>query len=228
MVEQSGGAGGAGNHDLAVGKDPIDRLTKGLRKVMQELKDAGGTETESLVGAGFSDMALTNMEAGDPGVAGAFEDFCERWEWGVRALVMAANNLANDLGLAAGLVWEEDRYRSTTFKYVVSAPLWGADPNMTEAEAGKQSWSDIFTPDAPDYSGESFDKAGQEAKDTWKDAAHQRLTEGLGGWQAEQMNDAMGVDQEAFEREVDERFGPDPEQQQPGGRQVEVVERGEG
>ncbi|MBR7678056.1 hypothetical protein KDA82_34765, partial [Streptomyces daliensis] len=78
-----------------------DLIEKGLKKAIGELKESGSSATSSLQGAGFEELSLTHMEAGHPGLAGDFEDFCERWEWGVRALVQNANGLAQRLGLAA-------------------------------------------------------------------------------------------------------------------------------
>ncbi|NEE34758.1 hypothetical protein G3M53_56130, partial [Streptomyces sp. SID7982] len=62
------------------------------------------------------------------------------------------------------------------------------------------------------------DEAGQ----TWKDTGRALVTEGNGGRQADQLNEMFGVDQDAFDRSVDEAFGPSPEeraqqQEQDGG-----------
>lgn len=82
----------------------------------------------------------------------------------------------------------------------------------------------MLTPDylSPDYSQESFERTADEAGQTWKDTGRALVTEGNGGRQADQLNDLFGVDQEAFDRSVDDMFGPSPEerarqQQEQGG-----------
>lgn len=128
-------------------------------------------------------------------------------------MVQDANAIAAKLGLAAGILWEEDQYVQGTMKVVVNAAV--GNPHASEDEIVKQNWGDVFTPDylSPDYSAESFERAADEAGQTWKDTGRALLTEGNGGRQADQLNDMLGVDQEAFDRSVDETFGPSPEEQ---------------
>lgn len=44
---------------------------------------------------GPGEPAMTGAEAGHHGPSVGFEDFCERWEWDVRALVSDASAAAN-------------------------------------------------------------------------------------------------------------------------------------
>ncbi|MFJ9637129.1 hypothetical protein [Streptomyces sp. NPDC101178] len=211
---------GAGAEDLNVDPVSVQQITAGLREAVAELKEIG-TGTGAVLGKGLSELSMTGMEAGHHGLSVDFEDFCERWEWGVRALVQDANAIAAKLGLAAGIVWEEDRYVHGTFKIAVNAGV--GNPHASEDEIVKQDWGDVFTPDylSPDYSQESFERTADEAGQTWKDTGRALVTEGNGGRQADQLNELFGVDQEAFDRSVDEAFGPSPEaraqQQQDGG-----------
>ncbi|MEV7680390.1 hypothetical protein AB0O64_17855 [Streptomyces sp. NPDC088341] len=209
----------SGSEDLKFDQESVRRITGGLRAAIGELREVG-TGTGAVLGKGFSELAMTGMEAGHHGLAVDFEDFCERWEWGVRALVQDANTIAATLGLAAGLVWEEDQYIQGTFKIAVNAAV--GNPHASEDEITQQNWGDVLTPDAlsPDYSPESFRQAGDEAAQTWKDTGRALVTEGQGGRQSRILNDLLGVDQEAFDQAVDEQFGPSPEeraqqQQQP-------------
>ncbi|WP_405984499.1 hypothetical protein [Streptomyces sp. NBC_00872] len=209
--------------DLRFDEESVRRITEGLRGAIAELREVG-TGTGAVLGKGFSELALTGMEAGHHGLAVDFEDFCERWEWGVRALVQDANTIASTLGLAAGLVWEEDQYIQGTFKIAVNAAV--GNPHASEEEITRQGWGEVWTPDAlsPDYSGESFDRAGDEALQTWRDTGRTVLTEGQGGRQSRILNDLLGVDQGAYDQALDDTFGPSPEaraqqaqqQQQPG------------
>ncbi|MEJ8636270.1 MULTISPECIES: hypothetical protein [Streptomyces] len=200
-----------GAEDLKVDKESVQRITKGLRAAVSELRDVG-TGSGSVLGKGFSDMSMTGMEAGHHGLSVDFEDYCERWEWGVRALVQDANTIASKLGLAAGLLWEEDQYVQGAFKIAVNSAV--GNPHASEDDIVKQNWGDVFTPDYlnPDYSAESFQKTRDEAAQTWKDTGRALLTEGNGGRQSSMLNDLIGVDQGDFDRAVDETFGPSPEE----------------
>ncbi|MGY3682657.1 hypothetical protein ACVWXU_006280 [Streptomyces sp. TE33382] len=159
---------GGGADGLDVDAVSVQLITTGLREAVGELREVG-TGTGAVLGKGLSDLSLTGMEAGHHGLSVDFEDFCERWEWGVRALVQDANAIAARLGLAAGMVWEEDQYVEGTMKVVVNAGV--GNPHASEDEIVKQSWGDVFTPDylSPDYSQESFERSGDEAAQTWKD-----------------------------------------------------------
>ncbi|MEU5400606.1 hypothetical protein ABZ348_15105 [Streptomyces sp. NPDC005963] len=209
-----------GLEDLKFDAESVRKVTEGLRAAVSELREVG-TGTGSVLGKGFSGMSMTGMEAGHHGLSADFEDFCERWEWGVRALIQDANTLAAALGLAAGLVWEEDQYRKGTLKIVVNAGV--GNPHASEDEIVKQKWGDLMTPDylSPDYSKESFDRAREESAQVWKDTGRALVTEGNGGRQSRILNDMLGVDQQEFDRAVDDQFGPSPEerarQQQGGG-----------
>ncbi|MER6915317.1 hypothetical protein ABT354_26890 [Streptomyces sp. NPDC000594] len=202
-------SGGAG--DLKVDPESVQRITTGLRAAVGELREMG-SGSGALLGKGLSGLSLTGMEAGHHGLSTDFEDFCERWEWGVRALVQDANTIAAKLGLAAGLVWEEDRYIEGTLKVAVNAGV--GNPQASEAEVVEQGWGEVLKPDYldPDYSPESFDRAGEEAAQTWKDTGRALATEGIGGHTNSRISDLVGVDQRAFDRAVDDTFGPSPQE----------------
>ncbi|GAA2358799.1 hypothetical protein [Streptomyces cuspidosporus] len=151
--------------DLKLDKEALQDITKGLRAAISELKDIG-TATDAVMGAGFEELSLTSMEAGHNGLAKDFEDFCERWEWGVRGLIQDANKLAKKVGLAAGMQWEEDRYIEGTYK-VVANSLTG-NPHLSEEEVTQKDWGEIYSAWRPDYSKESYDKASEEIKATWQ------------------------------------------------------------
>ncbi|MET7684037.1 hypothetical protein [Streptomyces sp. NPDC005423] len=198
--------------DLQLDKASVAKFTHGVGATIEQLGELGGP-TGSVLGKGFSELAMTGMEAGHHGLAVDFEDFCERWEWGVRALVRDASELSNRLGLAAGTLWEEDQYVAGSLK-VGANSLFGGDPHASEDEIARQGWGDIFTPDAlhPDWSAESFDKAGQDAEQTWKDTGRSLLTEGQGGRESQLLNQALGVSDDDFDQALDDTFGPSPQE----------------
>ena len=203
---------GDGAEDLHVDEFSVRRITQGLRDAIGELKEVGSA-TGAVLGKGFSDLAMTGMEAGHHGLAVDFEDYCERWEWGVRALIHDANAIAAKLGLAAGVLWEEDQYVGASLKVGVNA-LAGGDPHASEEKIAQQDWGDVLTPDwlSPDYSPDSFQRAGDDIGQTWKDTGRDLVTEGHGGEQSRMLNDLLGVDQSDFDQAVDDTFGPSPEE----------------
>ncbi|WP_367125923.1 hypothetical protein [Streptomyces phytohabitans] len=198
--------------DLRFDKESLNLITKGLNDAIGELKSAGGGATGSLQGSGFDAMSLSKREAGDKGVADDFEGFCERWEWGVRALVQDANALARKLGLAAGMVHAEDQYWQGTFKVGVNSLV--GNPHATEEEVTGQSWRETLTPGYldPDYSAESFEQARQDIGQTWQDTGRSLTEDGLGGMRTDLVMDAAGVSEEQQEAARDEMFGPSPEE----------------
>ncbi|MGY0057661.1 hypothetical protein ACWY4P_14040 [Streptomyces sp. LZ34] len=163
----SGGGGGGKDPDLVVDKEALQDITKGLRAAISELKDIGSA-TDAVMGSGFDELSLTSMEAGHNGLAKDFEDFCERWEWGVRGLIQDANKLAKKVGLAAGMQWEEDRYIDGTFKVVANSVA--GNPHLSEEEVTQKGWGELFSGETwrPDYSKESYEKAGEQIQGTWQ------------------------------------------------------------
>ncbi|MEW2418028.1 hypothetical protein AB0953_30590 [Streptomyces sp. NPDC046866] len=158
----------AGDGDLEVSPQAVAAIQNGLRAAIAELRESGDAAGASQ-GAGFENLSMTAMETGHGALSKDFEDFCERWEWGVRALIQDASTLAGNLGIAAGTMWEEDQYVQGAFKVAVNA-AWG-NPHAGEDEIEQKAWGDIFTTDVykPDYSAESFEKGAQDIKQTWWD-----------------------------------------------------------
>ncbi|MEU3185125.1 hypothetical protein ABZ707_13115 [Streptomyces sp. NPDC006923] len=198
--------------DLQLDKASVAKFTQGVGATIDQLGELGGA-TGSVMGKGSSELAMTGMETGHHGLSVDFEDFCERWEWGVRALVRDAGEIANRLGLAAGTLWEHDQYIAGTLK-VGANSLFGGNPHAGEEEIAKQNWGDIFTPDAldPDWSAESFDQAGRDMAQTWKDTGRTVLTEGQGGRQSEILNHALGISDDQWNKALDDAYGPSPEE----------------
>ncbi|MEW1719392.1 hypothetical protein [Streptomyces sp. NPDC093109] len=220
--------GGGGAEDLNVGAESVRLITEGLRAVVSDLGEVGST-TGSALGKGFSGLAMTGMEAGHSGLSADFEDYCERWEWGIRALVQDANTIAAKLGLAAGIVWEEDQYVQGAMKVVVNSAV--GSPHASEDDIAEKGWGDVLAPDLrPDYSAESFRQAADEAGQAWKDTGRAMATEGTFGERSSVLSTLIGVDEEDFDRAVDDTFGPSPEEraQQQGQQQDQQQADGDG
>jgi len=220
------GAGG-GKDGIHWNKESLGLIEKGLKGAIDELKESGSSATSSLQGAGFEGLSLTGMEMGHYGLSTDFEDFCEKWEWGVRALVQNANALAQKLGLSAGMAYEEDQYAAGALKVGLNS-LTG-NPHASEEEVIKQGWGDIVTPDAPDYSMDSFRKAGDDITQDWKDTGRELTTKGRGGMYMDMAQSATGMSDEQIEAERDEWFGPSPEERAAAQQQgSEGAEGGQG
>ncbi|MFC9293131.1 hypothetical protein ACFTWH_01440 [Streptomyces sp. NPDC057011] len=181
----------AGNGDLEVSPTAVKNIQDGLRKAIAELRESGDAGGASM-GSGFEDLSMTGMEAGHMGLSKDFEDFCERWEWGVRSLIQNASALAGNLGIAAGTVWEEDQYIQGAFKVAANAAY--GNPHASEDEIEKKSWDDIFRADVykPDYSAESFQKGAQDIKQTWSDTGDKLKSSGKIGSLKDLLDQANG------------------------------------
>ncbi|MET3986659.1 hypothetical protein [Streptomyces sp. PvR034] len=202
-----GGNGGEdtseASKDLAVDPAAVEQVLSGLRATTAELGEIGGIDASSAgasFGAGFGALALTGMEAGHPAVASVFEDFCGRWEWGVRALVQGVGGLAQDLGLSAGALWEEDQYLQGAFKVGVNS-LYG-NPHASEEEVEGRSWDEIVhgNPYAPDFGPEAERRAREEIARTWDEAGRKVATEGIGGAAVDRAAELAGLDPALVDR----------------------------
>ncbi|MET3982219.1 hypothetical protein [Streptomyces sp. PvR034] len=182
----------SGDQDLAVAPEAVKSVQDGLRAAVGELRESGADAGGASMGAGFSSLSMTGMEAGHAGLATDFEDFCERWEWGVRSLVQDASTLAQALGISAGTLWEEDHYIQGAFKVAANSAY--GNPHASEDEIEEKGWGDIFRADVykPDYSPESFAKSGQDIKDTWSQTGDKLMTTGKIGSLKDMVDQATG------------------------------------
>ena len=158
--------------DLAAPAGALELIAQGINKAHEELKDLGMIG-EATTGRGFSDLSLSGVQLGHDGLSAEFTMFCERWEWGVRALMNRGNGFAQALGLSAGSVHEQEQYIKGTFKIAVNAV--NGNPHLSEDEVTGKSWDEISaqTPqDKADYSAESFTRAQSEVEQTWRDTGY--------------------------------------------------------
>lgn len=175
--------------NLHVDPEALKRAESGINATIGELSDMGMLGSGSH-GRGFDSMALSGMEAGHGGLAGAFGGFCERWGWGIRALVQDANQMAQALGMAAGLYHEQDQYVADAGKVIATSVA--GNPHLSESEVTSQSWGENFDDWKPDYSVESFQESAQSWGETWDsvgqdwvETQQERLTDPLGYYQEE-------------------------------------------
>ncbi|MER5767589.1 hypothetical protein [Streptomyces sp. NPDC001985] len=160
------------NGDLVAPPEALALIAKGINAAHQELKDLGMIG-EATAGRGFADLALSGLDMGHEGLADQFRTFCDRWEFGVRNLMQKGNGFAQGIGLSTGAYAEQERYVKDTMKIGVNS--LNGNPHLSEDEVKRKSWADIAAQsptDNPDYSPESFERAHEEVKQTWKDTAY--------------------------------------------------------
>ncbi|MEU0068912.1 hypothetical protein ABZ027_05060 [Streptomyces sp. NPDC006332] len=210
----SGGGEGGGKDIKAAG---LDGIAKGINLTLEELKELGADSVAGQ-GRGFAELALSGLDLGHEDLKSAFSSFCERWEWGVRALVEEGNLFAHHVGLAAGTLYETDQYVGGTLK--IAANSLAGNPYLSEDEAAKQDWSDIATSGLdsmknPDYSKESFAQAWDNSKQGWNDAARDVMTsQAMAGPIPSPLNyqQATGATDEQYEDLMDAAFTPSAEE----------------
>ncbi|MEU5659954.1 hypothetical protein ABZ802_30665 [Streptomyces sp. NPDC047737] len=158
--------------DLDVPPEALAAIAKGIDLAHAELKELGMIG-EASAGRGFSDLALSGLELGHGGLTSEFETFCNRWEWGVRALTQKGNGFALGVGLSAGSFAEQEQYVKDSFKIGVNS--LNGNPHASEDEIKAMSWDTIRSQSAydnPDYSWESMSQAKDEVNQNWKNTAY--------------------------------------------------------
>ncbi|NSC21962.1 hypothetical protein FM076_12435 [Streptomyces albus subsp. chlorinus] len=145
--------------ELKVPESTVTQLTKGIKDALDELREIG-TDVDAAQGSGFEEMKLSTMEVGDDTLSQSFEGFCERWEWGVRGLMTDADAIAENLGLSAGMTWEEDRYRSVALKGVANTVNPYGNPYATEDGLADAGYRDLFTGQVEGEPGHTGEEAG--------------------------------------------------------------------
>ncbi|MFC8268067.1 hypothetical protein ACFUIZ_20390 [Streptomyces cinereoruber] len=163
---------GGNEPELAASAEALAAIAKGIDLAHAELKELGMTGQAS-TGRGFSELALSGLELGHDGLTSEFETFCNRWEWGVRALTLRGNGFAQGVGLSAGAFAEQEQYVKDSFKIGVNS--LNGNPHLSEDDVKKMSWEtvrDQHTWDGADWSPESFSDAHQEVKQTWRNTAY--------------------------------------------------------
>ncbi|MCX4823789.1 hypothetical protein OG883_28730 [Streptomyces sp. NBC_01142] len=169
--------------DLAAPPGALELIANGINLAHAELKELGMIG-EATTGRGFTDLALSGLELGHGGLTAEFTTFCERWEWGVRALMQRGNGFASAVGLSAGAISEQERYIKDTLKIGVNS--LNGNPHLDEDEVKKMRWDEIKSQmpyDNADYSEESMSKANAEAKQTWQNTTYDVEDALLDSWE---------------------------------------------
>ncbi|MFD9522244.1 hypothetical protein [Streptomyces sp. NPDC059979] len=202
--------------DLDVSKQALGQIAKGITDSLAELKELGSVGVASM-GGGFTELGLTGVETGHEGLTTTLGTFCERWGWGVRSLVQQGNAFAMNVGLSAGLVYEQDQYVQGSFKVVTNAAL--GNPHASEQDVIDKNWGEVFA-DNPitqirdaDFSRGSFDRAAENGTEAWKATVRDVNSSDI--LLPNQVIDAVGL-RDDMDGMVNDFVGPAPEPQ-PGG-----------
>ncbi|MER5490085.1 hypothetical protein [Streptomyces sp. NPDC002490] len=196
--------------DLASSKAALGQIAQGITDTLGELNELGMVGRAS-TGRGFSDLALTGLQTGHDGLSSTLENFCERWEWGVRRLVQQGNEFADDVGLSAGVLHEVDQYVHGSLKVVVNAGI--GNPYATEDEITGKDWGEVLSSNPythirdADYSRESFEAAAHTSQEAWKGATREVF--GADHLLQNQVLEAVGVRDEV-RGAVDRATEPEP------------------
>ena len=158
---------------FSVDRAALRETAQGINDTISTLSGLGFDEAGE-TGRGFSDVALSGLQAGTQGVTAAFGNFCDRWTWGVRSLVQDGNQFASRLGIAAGVYDDTENYLVGVAKQVTDAAV--GDPHMSDQQAASASWSQ----DAAEVTGAStpggdttFQQLPGIAEQQWKPVAEQ-------------------------------------------------------
>ncbi|MEK8142233.1 hypothetical protein NKH18_06000 [Streptomyces sp. M10(2022)] len=169
--------------DLQVPPAALKAIAQGINLAHAELKDLGMIGRAS-TGRGFADLALSGLELGHGGLTSEFEMFCNRWEWGVRALSQKGNGFALAVGLSAGSFAEQEQYIKDSFKVGVNS--LNGNPHLSEDEVKAMSWDTVSEQspyDGADWSADSMVKANDEVGQTWRDTTYDAEDAMLDSWE---------------------------------------------
>lgn len=117
---------------LEVSPQVLQDAAHGINRTVATMSDLGISESGTL-GRGFALLAFSPLQAGSAGVHDAMNTFTDRWSWGVRNLVQAANSIAETLGLAAGRYYTVEQQNEAALQRT-TAELVG-DPYLVAVDA---------------------------------------------------------------------------------------------
>lgn len=131
--------GGGGQPDLRV--QGLALIAEGINKALGELDALGTMKGWAGAGRGFTGLEMDGKDAGDDRLGAMLHSFCERWQWGVRALVEEGNALAEGMGLAAGTFHQTDEYVKGSMKVAYNSFV--GDPFASNDQVAKESVDQI-------------------------------------------------------------------------------------
>jgi hypothetical protein len=129
--------------NLHVEPSALDKASAGINGVIDGLADTGvGSDYSAALGRGYGDLDLDGGTIGHADPKSGLEEYCDRWEWGVRALVTGAAELSRGLGLGASHYEREEKWAGDQLKNY-AMDVFG-DPSLTPDEIKGMSWGDLW------------------------------------------------------------------------------------
>jgi len=202
--------------DLAAPAAALAEIMKGINLAHSEFKELGMIG-EASAGRGYSGLAFPWLELGYAGLTSEFETFCNRWEWGARALTPRGNSFAQGVGLSAGSFAEQEQHVKDSFKSGVNS--LNGNPHLSEDDVKQMSWETIrdqHTWDNVDCSPGAFSEVHGEVKQTWRNTAYDledsmersgvldaKLRDGMD----EELKEMLGPDQATIDQAEQPRWG---------------------
>ncbi|WP_060887461.1 hypothetical protein [Streptomyces caniscabiei] len=213
-MNDGGGGGGGGGEGKDLQVEGLALITEGINLAMSELRELGMVG-EASVGRGFSDLALSGLELGHGGLTSALDTFCERWEWGVRALILEGSAFADAVGLAAGTFHETEQYIDGTFKIAANSVM--GNPHLGEDQVTQMSWGEIgdnhmFA--TSDWSAESWERAQGNVDQAWNDTQRDVMTSPVLQNGPVDPQASMGMTDQQYEAWLDQQYGPSREERE--------------
>jgi hypothetical protein len=122
----------------------LAEAARGVEDVLGELRSLGVGAGRAEAGRGVWALAARTGPSGPPGPGAAFEAFCSRWEWGVRALVRAGREMAEGLAAAGVAYAGADHDHGGLFQRILSGGDVAADrPWADVGRSVSETWSAV-------------------------------------------------------------------------------------
>ena len=160
--------------DLHVEPSDLDKASAGINGVIDGLADTGvGSDYSAALGRGYGDLDLDGRTIGHADPKSGLEEYCDRWEWGVRALVTGAAEISKGLGLGASHYEREEKWAGDQLKNFTMDLI--GDPNLTPDQVKEMSWGDLWEHNKNAITDPQWALTPEEM------AEHRKLGEELGG-----------------------------------------------
>ena len=125
--------------------DPADliKASAGINGVINGLADTGvGSDYSAAIGRGYGDLDLDGRTIGHADPKSGLGEYCDRWEWGVRALVTGAAEISKGLGLGASHYEREEKWAGDQLKNFTMDVI--GDPSLTPEDLKTMSWGNLW------------------------------------------------------------------------------------
>jgi hypothetical protein len=199
-----------GQPDLQV--QGLGLIAEGINKALNELDSLGTMKGWAGAGRGFTSLEMDGKEVGDDHLGAMLHTFCERWQWGVRALMDEGNAFAEAVGLSAGTFHQTDEYVKGSLKVAYNSVV--GDPFASNEKVEKESLDQInHAAGTTGYGERDRENLMNSVRETGKGMLWDAATaEGLPGDPITSSVTGMaGVDDGARDSTVEKLLGPRPQ-----------------